>query len=649
MPGVIYGHTSPDLIRVFFPPPGEPHSFVRGGWQKAKECHLPQLPDAHGIAALALTLLALFLFTRDRIPLETSSLLVLAALVFGAWVFPYQGSDGLVSPADFFSAFGNESLITICALMVAAKGLETTGALHPLVRLASSGWSRHPKFSMLMTMLVVGVLSGFLNNTPIVIMLLPVLVSIALRSGASPTGMLMPMGFAASIGGMATTIGTSTNLLVVGIANDMGLPQIGMFDFALPVAIVGGVGILFLWLAGPYLLPKRRSALADITPRVFNALLHVDTGSTAAGKTLSEVLAMTNNRMRVERIQRGENLSVTRLPSATITAGDRLFVKDTPERLKEFEHILGARLYNATDLHHPVSEQFPLSAGDQQLAEVVVTRGSPLHHRSLRHTRFATRYRLLPLAIHRAGLNVDHASGELADVVLSSGDVLLVQGSRDNVNELRNSGEMLVLDGTTDLPRKARSNRALFIMAGIVGAAATGLLPISVSSVAGVALMIVTGCLRWGDVGQSLSSQIILVIVASLGLGLALTVTGAADYLAQLFVFSTRGLPVAGVLSALILAMALVTNVVTNNAAAVIGAPIAISIATQLGAPAAPFILAVIFGANMSFATPMGYTTNLLVMSAGGYRFADFLRLGVPLTLVMWVGFSLVLMFLYQL
>ncbi len=610
---------------------------------------MPQLPDAHGIAALALTLLALFLFTRDRIPLETSSLLVQAALVFGAWVFPYQGSDGVVSPADFFSAFGNESLITICALMVAAKGLETTGALQPLVRLASSGWSRHPKFSMLMTMLVVGVLSGFLNNTPIVIMLLPVLVSVALRSGSSPTGMLMPMGFAASIGGMATTIGTSTNLLVVGIANDMGFPKIGMFDFALPVAIVGGVGVLFLWLVGPYLLPKRRSALADITPRVFNALLHVDMGSTAAGKTLSEVLAMTNNRMRVERIQRGETLSVTRLPSATITAGDRLFVKDTPERLKEFEHILGARLYNATDLHHPVSEQFPLSAGDQQLAEVVVTRGSPLHHRSLRHTRFATRYRLLPLAIHRAGLNVDHASGELADVRLSSGDVLLVQGSRDNVNELRNSGEMLVLDGTTDLPRKARSNRALFIMAGIVGAAATGLLPISVSSVAGVALMIVTGCLRWGDVGQSLSSQIILVIVASLGLGLALTVTGAADYLAQLFVFSTRGLPVAGVLSALILAMALVTNVVTNNAAAVIGAPIAISIATQLGAPAAPFILAVIFGANMSFATPMGYTTNLLVMSAGGYRFADFLRLGVPLTLVMWVGFSLVLMFLYQL
>jgi di/tricarboxylate transporter len=335
------------------------------------------------------------------------------------------------------------------------------------------------------------------------------------------------------------------------------------------------------------------------------------------------------------------------LPSATIKAGDRLFVRDTPDRLKEFENTIGARLYNATDLHHPVSDQFPLSAGDQQLAEVVVTRGSPLHHRSLRHTRFATRYGLLPLAIHRARLNVDHSSGELADVRLSSGDVLLVQGSRDNVNELRNSGEMLVLDGTTDLPRKARSNRALFIMGAIVGAAATGLLPISVSSLAGVALMIAAGCLRWTDVGQSLSAQIILVIVASLGLGLALTVTGAADYLAQLFVFVTDGLPDAGVLSALILAMAVVTNVVTNNAAAIIGAPIAISIANQLDAPVMPFLLAIIFGANMSFATPMGYTTNLLVMSAGGYRFMDFVRLGIPLTLLMWAGFSIVLIFLY--
>jgi di/tricarboxylate transporter len=610
---------------------------------------LPQLPDAHGIAALALTILALILFTRDRIPLETSSLLILATLGFGSWIFPYGTGESLISPADFFSAFGNESLITICALMTAAKGLEMTGALQPLVRLASSGWSKHPRFSMLMTLLVVAVLSGFLNNTPIVIMLLPVLVSVALRSGSSTSGMLMPMGFATIVGGMATTIGTSTNLLVVGIVHDRGIAQLGMFDFVLPVAIVGPVAILFLWLAGPRLLPQRSSALADISPRVFNALFYVDHGSAAANKTLSEVLAMTNSRMKVERIQRGDNLSLTRLPSATVKAGDRLFVRDTVERLKEFENILGARLYNASDSHHPVSDEFPLSAGDQQLAEVVVTRGSPLHHRSLKQTRFATRYRLLPLAIHRARLHVDQASGELGDVRLSSGDVLLVQGSRENVNELRDSGEMLVLDGTTDLPRKARSNRALLIMAGIVGAAATGVLPISVSSVTGVALMIVSGCLRWRDVGQSLSAQIILVIVASLGLGLALTETGAADYLARLFVFATSGLPVAGVLSALILALALVTNVVTNNAAAVIGTPIAVGIANQLGAPVEPFLLAVIFGANMSFATPMGYSTNLLVMSAGGYRFADFIRLGIPLTILMWVGFSIVLMLMYQL
>lgn len=630
----------------------------RPGWGRAsrrcgagykKDTPLPQLPDPHGIAALALTLFALFLFTRDRIPLETSSLIVVAILVFGSAIFPYDKAGLSVTPADFLTAFGNESLITICALMLAAKSLETTGALQPLVRFAASGWSNRPKISLLLTMIVVAVLSAFLNNTPIVIMLLPVLVSIALRSHIPASGILMPIGFATIVGGMATTIGTSTNLLVVGVAADMGLPKLDMFAFAMPVLIVGGVTILFLWLIGPRLLPDRSTAITDFSPRVFSALFYVDRGSAAANKTLSEVLAMTNNRMKIERIQRGDNLSVTRLPSASIKPGDRLYVRDTPDRLKEFEQTLGTRLYNVNDVHHPVSEQFPLIAGDQQLAEVVVTRGSPLHHRSLRNTRFATRYRLLPLAIHRAHINVDHASGELGDVSLRSGDVLLVQGSQESITELRDGGEMLVLDGTTDLPRRTRSTRSLFIMAGIVGTAATGVLPISVSSVTGVALLLITGCLRWRDFGQSLSSQVILVIVASLGLGLALTVTGAANYLSELFVVATGALPTIGVLSALILMMAVVTNIVTNNAAAVIGTPIAVGIAQQLNAPIEPFLLAIIFGANMSFVTPMGYSTNLLLMSAGGYRFADFVRLGIPITVVMWIGFTIALKFLYQL
>jgi di/tricarboxylate transporter len=208
---------------------------------------------------------------------------------------------------------------------------------------------------------------------------------------------------------------------------------------------------------------------------------------------------------------------------------------------------------------------------------------------------------------------------------------------------------MLVLDGTTDLPHTHRAKRALFIMAGVIAAAALNILPISVSAVVGLGLMIATGCLSWRDAVGALSIPVVMIIVASLALGKALLGTGMADFLAMGFVNMTSALPPAMILSGFMLLMAVLTNIVSNNAAAVIGTPIAIGIAQQLGAPTEPFILATLFGANMSFATPYGYQTNLLILSAGGYKFSDFLRVGIPLSIIMWIGFSLVLPILYEL
>jgi di/tricarboxylate transporter len=591
-----------------------------------------------------LTGVALFLFTRDRVPLEGTALAVLTLLVLGFYLFPY----GSVQPADFFRSFGHEALITISALLIVSKGLETTGALQPLASIMASGWQERPGLSLLTTLVVGAVASAFLNNTPIVVMLLPILVAVCLRSSAVPSSVLLPMGLSTLIGGMATTIGTSTNLLVVGIVADRGLPVLEMFDFAWPVVIVGIPGILFLWLVAPRLLPEREPPMSDISPRVFKALLHVNEDSFAFGETLSAVLAKTENRMRVDQIQRGDNLTVARLPEVTLQAGDRLYVKDTADRLKEFEQLLGATLFNASDIEHPISEEFPLATEDQQLAEVVISRGSPLHQRTLNAAQFTGRYALVPLAIHRARPSAD-VVGDLGATRLRAGDVLLVQGSREAIADLRASGSMMVLDGAMDLPHTDRANWALGIMIGVVFFAATGLLPISISAVAGVGLMLVTGSLRWRDVGDALNIPVIMIIVASLSLGFALMVTGGAEYIAQIFVAVTGGLPTPLVLSGLMLLMTVLTNVVSNNAAAVIGTPIAISVAQQLGAPTEPFILAVIFGANMSFATPIGYQTNLLIMSAGGYHFTDFLRVGIPLTVIMWLGFSIVLPILYGL
>ena len=609
----------------------------------------PVTPDVHGVAVLLLTAVALFLFTRDRLPLETSSLVILIVLVAGFQLFPYETGGEPLGPAQFFAGFGNEALIAICALMMVGKALETTGALQPLASIVGHAWSTRPLLALLVTLVAGAILSAFMNNTPIVVLLMPILVGVSMRVKFPVSGVMLPMGLATIIGGMSTTIGTSTNLLVVGISQDLGLKQFGMFDFVLPVAIVGGFAILFLWIVAPKMLPERIPPLADTTPRVFNGQLFITEDCFADGKTLSEVLAKTSGQMRVDKIQRSDSLFLAKLPSVKLLPGDRLFVKDSPENLKHFELLLGATLYNISDPEHPIDEDTPLRAEGQQLAEVVVTRGSPLHLRTLATARFSASYGLLPLAIHRARAPSSQVTGDLNTIRLRAGDVLLVQGTRDAIDSLKSSGTMLVLDGTTDLPHTHLANRALAVMAFVILAAAFGLMPISVSALVGVGLMIGLECLTWRDAGSALSTQVIMIIVTSLALGKALMGTGMAVYLAIGFVSVVQDLPIPVILSAFILIMTLMTNIVSNNAAAVIGTPIAVAIAGQLNTDPVPFILAVLFGANMSFATPFGYQTNLLILSAGGYKFSDFLRVGIPLTILMWLGFSLVLPILYDL
>jgi di/tricarboxylate transporter len=592
----------------------------------------------------------LFLFTRDRIPLESSSLAILIILVVGFELLPYErDGERLLHARDFFAGFGNEALVAICALMMVGKALETTGALQPLANVVGRAWQTRPVLALLTTLVAGAILSAFMNNTPIVVLLMPILVGASLRSQFPVSGVMLPMGLATIVGGMSTSIGTSTNLLVVGISQDMGLHEFTMFEWVLPVAVVGGVAIVFLWLVAPRLLPDRTPPMADTTPRVFSAQLHVKEGGFADGKALSEVLAKGGAQMRIDKIQRSESLVLAKLPSVILQPGDRLFIKDSPENLKHYEQLLGATLFNISDLEHPVDEETPLLAEGQQLAEVVVTRGSPLHLRSLAAARFSSSYGLMPLALHRARAPSSQVTGDLNMIRLRAGDVLLVQGSGEAITKLKDSGSMLVLDGTTDLPHTHNAKRALAIMGGVVLAAALGIMPISVSALVGLGLMIVTGCLGWRDAATALSIPVVMIIVTALALGKALMGTGMADFIAVSFVSGAYGLPTPVILSGFMLLMTLMTNVVSNNAAAAIGTPIAVSIATQLGVSPEPFILAVLFGANMSFATPFGYQTNLLILSAGGYKFSDFLRVGIPLTIIMWIGFSLILPVLYEL
>ncbi|MDB4575589.1 SLC13 family permease [bacterium] len=609
--------------------------------------NLPPTPEPHTLAVLALVVLALILFSREKIAIETSSLFILVLLTSSFVAFPYVTSQGEhIEAVDFFSGFGHEALVAVCALMIAGSGLVSTGALEPLGRNLARLWKLSPALSMLLTLIIGAFLSAFVNNVPIVVLLLPILISVSLRTGASSSGMLMPMGFATLVGGMSTSIGTSTNLLVVSVAADMGLRKIQMFDFFIPAAIVACIAIVYLWLIAPLLLPARQATLADTSPRIFSAQLAIPEESSAVDKTLTELIEKTGGMMEVSRIMRGSGTFIQPLPDAHVRAGDRLLVSDTPDNLKEFESALDATLYVGDTA---VDEENPLSDEGQQIAEIIVVQGSPLQGMTLRQLNFADRYQLLVLAINRAGSTLETLREKIEQIRLRTGDILLVQGHNEKIAETKRSGQLLVLDATTDLPHTDKATTALLIMAGIVIVAAFGLAPIAISAVCGVFLMLITRCLTWQQASMALSTQVILIVVASLALGSALLKTGGAEYLAQVFVSVTTGASPAVILSGLMLLMSILTNIVSNNASAVIGTPIAISIAHQLQLDPEPFVIAVLFGANMSYATPMAYKTNLLVMNAGGYTFMDFVRVGVPLTIIVWLGLSFLLPTLYML
>lgn len=599
------------------------------------------MPGPHAIATLLLTALALFLFSRDRIPVQTSSLCIIVALALGFSIFPYQTARGELDPLLFLQGFSNEALIAICALVVASQGLVRTGALAPLGRFVARLWSVNRALAFVTVLVVTTIVSAFMNNTPQVVLMIPILTSVALRAGTSPSKTLLPMTYASQLGGMGTPIGTSLNLLVIGTAVSLGVPRFGMFDFIQPAMIGAAAGLLFLCFVAPRLLPARQPALADASPRVFTAQLSIPPDSALVGQKLSAVIDQAGGDMSVRRILRKNAVALAPLPDMDIAANDQLVVRDTPERLMEYATALGARLYSGEE---PVDEQHPLKAPDQQIAEIVVTQESPLNGRTLDQVDYDERYQFIPIAIHRSGQPLEaERRAHLRSERLYTGDVLLVQAPAEQVAELKRNGSLLVLDATSDVPHTSRAPVALAIMAAIVLAATLRIAPIAIAAVVGVLLMVATGCLRWRDATRSLDSGMILLTVAALALSFGLVQTGGAAFLAKLLLQAGSSLPPVALLSGLMLLMAVLSSIVSNTSAAVIGTPIAVELARQLGLAPEPFVLAVLFGVNMGFATPMADNCNLLVYGAGGYTFRDFLRVGIPLTIVVWLTLSLAL------
>lgn len=604
------------------------------------------LPNPHALAVMLLVLFALVMYASERIRYETTSLLVLTGLALGFHLFPFQREGHALQPSEFFLGFGNRGLIAVCALMILGHGIERTGALEGIGRGLARLWRRSRSLTLLLTLVLTLAFSSFINDTPVVVMMMPVMMALAAANNEPPSRVLMPMGFVAILGGMTTTIGTSTNLLVVNVAANMGMEPFGMFDWT-PAALVGVVvGTLYLWLVAPRLLPDREPFTRAEQTRVYTAQIHLSDASPVIGGTLSEAIGRAGFKLPIRSVRRERNAVLSPLPDLVLQPGDSIVARDTQENLRTAARRLRGSLVPNDER---AAELQPLPGGDEQLAEVAITPVSGLVGHPLSDARLERRHGVILLAFRRFGDNEERRSEDLRSKLLQAGDILLVQGTPENLARLRASTDLLVLDGSVNLPRKRHAPLALLIMLMVVAVSALKWVPIEISALLGCLAMLLTGCLTWKEAGAALSSKVILIIVASLALGTALTRTGGSEYLASLFVYLSFGAPPSLVLLSLMLAMAGLTNIVSNNAAAVIGTPIAIGVAQQLGMPMEPFVLAVVFGANLSFGTPMAYQTHLLIMNAAGYRFADFVRVGVPLLVIVWLVLGVLLVWAYDL
>jgi di/tricarboxylate transporter len=589
------------------------------------------------LLTLAVTAGALGLFLWNRLRMDVVGIIVMVTLIV----------LGLVTPSQGISGFANEAVITVTAMFILSAGLLRTGAIDVLSRWTERVAGKGELSLLIVTIALVVPLSAFINNTPVVVVVIPMVLGLTRKLGISPSKLFMPISFASQMGGTLTLIGTSTNLLVAGLVLDLGLERIRIFDITPPALILAAIGITYLLTVGRWLAPEREAATDLISVyelREFLTGLLVDEASPIVGQSLREADFARKYGLNVVGIDRdGTRISFPR-GGAVVTAGDVLIVEGKVAdiaRVQEEGHfkIAGS------------APKFPLGKGaeagadprptDPELAELIVPPRSSVIGRSLRQLNFRNRYGMPVLGIQRHG---EALHQRMRDVVLEPGDILLVNGATAELRALHETGDLALL-GTVALPAK-RLRKLKFsvpIILGVVLLAAFEVTPILVSALLGVAAMFVTGCLTPDEAYEDIDWMVIVLLGSIIPLGIAMQNTGTALLIASQLINITQPLGLFGVLAMFYLLTSLLTELISNNAAAVVLTPIAIATAAALGASPMPFVIAVMFAASNSFMTPIGYQTNTFIYGPGGYRFTDFLRVGGPLNLLLLVASTFII------
>ncbi len=572
--------------------------------------------SAEAILTLAVVLSTVLALVREA---YTPDMLMLAALMVLALA-------GVVTVEEALVGFANPALLTIASLFVVAAGLRTTGALETIGGLLF-GRGRSLRLVVLRLTGLTAAASAFLNNTAVVAMGIPTVITWSRRRGLSPSKLLIPLSYAALLGGICTLIGTATNLVSDGMLREHGMAGIGFFELA-PLGIACAVlGCAYLTMAAPVLIPERLGTERRTgKAREYTVELGLDAPSPLIGSSIETAGLRHLPGLFLVRIERQAATVSPVAPTEILRAGDLLTFAGSVETIVDLRRFRG--LYPTADTRPPATD------GSWHLHEAVVSHGSPLVGTSIRDASFRARYGAAVIAVHRHGERID---GRIGDIVLRPGDTLLLEAAPGFERAFRDSPDFYLVSSVADSasPRFERGLRAIAILVCVVLVSVFELAPLAIAAAGGAIGMILLRCISAGEARRSVNWSILIMIGASLGLGTALETSGAAREVGSALIAAGARLGPIGVLGAVYLAALVLTQLVMNAATAALMFPIAVSAAAVQGLDPRPFVIAVTVAASVSLATPISHQTNLMVYGAGGYRFADFVRVGLPLQILL--------------
>lgn len=572
--------------------------------------------DWQGWFSLGLALAALLLMSSGRFAPHMVMMAVLVVL----------SASGIISADQALAGFSNSGLITVVAMFVVAAGIHHSGGVDLLV----NHLLRSPKSvrsAQARIALPVALLSGFLNNTPVVATMIPAVHAWSRKIGIAPSKLMIPLSYSAILGGTLTLIGTSTNLVVNGqyqqLTGEAGFSIFSITAVGLPVAITGLAVMLLLM---PRVLPDRKDQQKFGAMREFTLEVAVSLNGPLVGKTVGEAGLRELERLYLVEIERGGSV-VTAVPSEErLRGGDRLVFAGDTQAISDLLRINGI-----VPSVHDDEPSLSQDRAERRLVEAALSPQSDVLGLTIRDARFRDRYGAVVLAVARGG---ERVSGNLGNIRLKPGDVLLLEARPAFVSRQRyNKDFLLINDLETETPRHDRAWLSWGILLVLVGLAACSVLSMLNAALLGAAMMILTGCCTVGQAQKSVDVPVILTIAASFALGAALEETGAATFMAEGILALSTGQALL-TLFLVYCAVSFLTEVITNNAAAVLVIPVVLSMTNSMGVPAEPFVIAVMMAASASFATPLGYQTNMMVFGPGGYRFSDFVKVGLPMNLL---------------